>query len=169
MSFNVIWIDPNVNNDQNSKFASNLEKLKHINLKKFFTVNEGINYLKTLKFENVIIIVSSRPYPELVSYFKKNITKMKIIPKIIVFTANDNDFYKFNPDYKNVNNAFYKLGGVETSYTKMHNFIKNEIKNLDINENISQEKNYKLNKFNETQLMFEYINCKEKLYLFKRK
>ena len=165
MSFNVIWIDPNVSNDQNSKYASNLETLKHINLKKFFTVNEGINYLKTLKFENVIIIVSSRPYPELVSCFKRNITKMKIIPKIIVFTGNKNVFLKYNPDYYSDNNAFYSSGDVQIEYTKMRNFIENEIKNLNINDNISQEKNYKLNKFNESQLMFEYINCKEKLIL----
>ena len=174
MSLNVIWIDPNVGNDQNSKYANNLKALKHLNLQKFSKTDEGINYLKSLlkslKFEKVIIIVSSRPYPDLVSYFKKNITKIKIIPIIIVFTRNEKEFLKYNPDYNNTEKAFCKFGRVQTAYQDMKNYLENEIQNLNINDsdlqNNNDNNNSKLNnKYNETQMMFEYINCKEKLIL----
>ena len=170
MKTNVVWIDPNVNNIQNKEFAEKIEKLSYIKLKLFTKVDEAINYLKSVKFEETIVIVSGRPYSKFVSSFKKNITKINVIPKILVFTSNDYTFKKFNKDYENEDNAFYNFGGIKTQFLDLFGFIKKGAINWDkiesdINNTPNPEGKIISNKYNEPQLMFEDINCKEKLIL----
>ena len=174
MKTNVIWIDPNVKNIQNRDFAEKIEELSYIKLKLFTKVDEAINYLKSLKFEETIVIVSGRPYSKFVSSFKKYITKMNVIPKIVVFTSKYNSFIKYNKDYENEDNAFYNFGGIKTAFKDLFDFIKKRDINsdktsYDINNLPHQEGKLISNKYNETQLMFEYINCREKLIHIQKK
>ena len=170
MKTNVIWIDPNVKNIQNRDFAEKIEELSYIKLKLFTKVDEAINYLKSLKFEETIVIVSGKPYSKFVSSFKKYINKMNVIPKIVVFTSKYDSFIKYNKDYENEDNAFYNFGGIKTTFKDLFDFIKKRDINsdktsYDINNLPHQEGKLISNKYNVTQLMFEYINSKEKLIL----
>ena len=45
---NVIWIDPNVDNNENKDYQKDIEKMK-CKLKCFKKVEEAIIYLKTIK------------------------------------------------------------------------------------------------------------------------
>ena len=162
MKTNVIWIDPNVTNIQNRDYTEEFEKLKYIKLKTFHQVDEAIIYLKSIKFEETIVILSGWPYSEFVSSFKKNINQIYVIPKIVVFTLNRNKFLQYNKDYENENNAFYKFGGIETSYPKIYEFIKNNNKDAQNKNKMFKEK---INILDEVQFLVEDINCKEKLML----
>ena len=47
-----------------------------------------------------------------------------IIPKIIIFTKNKEDFIKLNKDYNN--DKFYIYGGIVTSFNDIKEFLKNK-------------------------------------------
>ena len=70
----VIWIDQNCDNFINIGYAKELRAITSIKyLKLFNNVDEAIIYLKEIKFDETIIIVSGRLYEELVEKFKENI------------------------------------------------------------------------------------------------
>ena len=102
---------------------------------------------------------------------------MRFAPKIIVFTRNKNKFMEHNKDFENKNNSFYSFGGIATTFEQVKKFLLTEdiIKTYPI-ENEQNLKNSSskslvvevyqslLQKSNEGQLTFEYIDCLEKLF-----
>ena len=150
-----IWIDPNIDGEQNSDYSNQLEKNNLLN-NKFNNVDDAINDLKNIKFKETKIIISGKLYLEFVKKLKENLKDMFIAPKIIVFTSNEDLFLKYNQEYKNENNKFYTFGGITTDFSEVEKFLKNknEPKKFDKYEN-----NF------EPQLTFEYIDKKEKLIL----
>ena len=176
----IIWIDINLDNQENSQYTKELESIKILKLKLFKKVYEAIIYMKTIKFEETKIIVSGSLYSELVENFKENIIYMCIIPKIIVFTHNKDEFLKYNKDFKNKDNGFYNLGGIATEFKEIKAFINikskkdcatttqnlgnqnGENNSLSIMNKIGEKL---FGKSNDIQLTFEYIDRKEKLIL----
>ena len=146
---NVIWIDPNIDNEENTKYIKELQDINCFNIRYFKNVMDAITLIKSIRFIETNIIISGSLYTEFVEKFKENITNIFIIPKIIIFTLNKE---KFLENYQNINsNSFFNLGGIQTSFKKIKEFLFTPVNKKDIEE--------------ENQLTFEYIDCKEKLVL----
>ena len=146
---NVIWIDPNIDNEENTKYIKELQDINCFNIRYFKNVMDAITLIKSIRFIETNIIISGSLYTEFVEKFKENITNIFIIPKIIIFTLNKE---KFLENYQNINsNSFFNLGGIQTSFKKIKEFLFTPLNKKDIEE--------------ENQLTFEYIDCKEKLVL----
>ena len=176
----VLWIDQNVDNYINIGYAKELRAINSVKyLKLFKNTEEAMTYLKEIRFDETVIIVSGRFYAELVEKFKENLLEIYTIPKIIVFTSSRNKFIEFNKDYENENNKFYNFGGIAVAFKQIEDFFNSENKNIISNEpnlkNFENPSNYKpyeteigkilFNKSEEAQLTFEYIDKKEKLVL----
>ena len=152
---NVIWIDPNVDNEENTCYLKELETLENTNINCFKNVIDALTLIKKIKFSETNIIISGSLYKEFIEKFEEILNDIFIIPKIIIFTSNEEKFLEYNKYYNNKNNSFYNLGGIKTSFDDIKNFL---IKPL------SKPDNSK-NKEVENDLTFEYIDCKEKLVL----
>ena len=158
---NVIWIDPNIDSEENEEYQENLKKAK-CKLKCFKKVDEAIKYLKTIKFEETKVIISGKSYIEFALSFQKNILNMFIVPKIIIFTSNKEKVIQKKNEYKNmIDDLFYNYGGIKTIFNDIQDFIINEK-----NKEIKPTKKLKSTKTNnDTQFTFEYIDSLEKLAL----
>ena len=152
---NIIWIDQNVDNEENNGYLKELKNYNYFKIKCFKNIDEAINEIKKIEFEETYIILSGKLYITFIEKFKENLKDMYIIPKIIIFTGNKEKFIEYNKEYSSIlNHPFYNLGGIKTSFNEIKQFILNPI----INKKI-------LNRDDEGQLTFEYIDCKEKLGL----
>lgn len=80
----LVWIDKKINNSENKNYQSNFRSLSNISLNCFENVNDGINFLKQIEFERIIIITSGSIYSEFISSFKANINNFRIAPRIII-------------------------------------------------------------------------------------
>lgn len=68
---NVIWIDQNVDNVINKLYVKEIESMNLFKFKTFKIIDDAINYLKEIKFEETKIIISGRFYSELCKHLKK--------------------------------------------------------------------------------------------------
>ena len=109
--------------------------------------------MKYIEFQETKVIISGKLYSEFVKKFKENIIDMCVAPKIIVFASNKEKFIENNKEYQNNSNLFYKFGGIATTIDEIKKFLKNEIKPQ------------KMQKEEDIQLTFEFIDCIEKLQL----
>ena len=150
--FVAIWIDPNINNQENTKYSKELKKISNCNLQCFTNVMDALNYIKDLKFEETKIIVNGELYIEFIKLFINNIKDIKVIPKIVIFTNNKALFIENNSQYKDIiNHSFYNFGGIKTTFGEIKQFLTNKNKS---------------NKENDDILMtFEYIDNKAQLAL----
>ena len=158
---NVIWIESEIDKDEIVQYTKDLEKNKSLNLKLFGDIDESINYLKKLQFQETKIIVSGSLYTEFVNSFKENIAEMYIAPKIIVFTSDIDNFIKTNKEYNSYKYRFYKYGEVVNTFKKIKQFLKNDKDNMVEIEN-KPKKNKAVGK---VQLSIEYVDSIEKLIL----
>ena len=149
----TIWIDENIDNEENTKYSKKLESMGILSLKLFKEVDEAINHMKNINFQETKVIICDSLYSEFVKKFKDNILDMCVAPKIIVFTKNKEEFIKNNEEYQNNINLFYKFGGIATKFDEIKKFIK------------SKNQPQKMKKSDDIQLTFEYIDCLEKLAL----
>ena len=153
---NLIFISSEENKNQINKFIEELESSKFYNINFYNLIEESINKIKTIRFEETIIIISGNLYIKFIELFQKNIKDIYIIPKIIIYTDNKEDFINKNIQYKKIiNHPFYNSGGIKTDFEEINKFILNPI----------CKKKILLNKDDDKQLVFEYINSKEKLLL----
>ena len=140
--------------------------MNSLKLNLYKKVDEAINFMKRIKFEETIIIVSGRLYSVLIENFKQNLKDMYITPQIIVFTRDENTFLNFNKNYKNKENKFYNFCGIATKFKEIKNFLNTKLNNNQKCEEKSKIKNYeKIKEVDNPQLTFEYIDNKEKLML----
>ena len=158
---NIIWIDPNINNDENKEYSKKLKSMNMGSVGLFTEIGESIDYLKKIKFNDTKIIISGRLYSDFIKNFKVNILDMYIAPKIIVFTSNRDRFIENNEDYKDITNIFYTNGGVACEFNEVKVFLEKD--SIDIQENETEP--IKTNETYDLQLTFEYIDKKEKLML----
>ena len=159
----VIWIDAHVDNKENSSYINSLRININIDLKLCKNVDEAINYIKNIKFEETKIILSGRVYSEFVEKFKQNISNMFFIPKIIIFTINKDRFIEYNPEYIEDDNKFYRYGGIATHFNMIKKFI--FYKDKQNKEQIFCERLRNSNVPEKIKLSFEFIDNKEKLML----
>ena len=173
MSLNVVWIDGNIVEKEYVKYLKNIESNNSLKVQAFKNTDDALNYMKNLKFQETKVILSGRLYSKFIKDFKENLKEIFIVPKIIIFTSNKDNFIKYNEEYLNSENAFYTFGGIATTFREITLFLKNappSEKNMKIyDENkflINDSPIYKIMKtLNENELIFEYIDNKEKLML----
>ena len=146
----LIWIDTNVDRKDNVHYIKYLESIKNLKVCCFKNVEDGLNYLLSIRFVDIIIITSGVLYNEFIEKFQENLNKVYIIPKIIIFTTNKNRFLDKYKNYENYN-PFYKFGGIVDQIDEIKDFILNK----KIKSKIKEE-----NKF-----IFEFFDSKEKLNL----
>ena len=151
MKSNVIWIDENLDNEENKKYAEELYSFGTLIVRLFKNLDKAIEHMKYIEFQETKVIVNDTLYYEFIQKFKENIIDMCVAPKIIIFTNNKQYFIEKNKKYQN--NTFYNFGGVVDSFEDVKKFLKNEYK----------QKNLKSR--DDVQLTFEYIDKKEKLLL----
>lgn len=148
---NVVWIDPEIDNLECAKYAQELKTFPLLKVNCYKDIDEGLDYIKAIQFEETKIILSGKIYNNFILKFKENIRDIFIIPKIIIFT------YKYcnilqEDKYNFINDKFYNFGGIKTDFEEIKKFIRDE----NINIYIKKE---------EPQLTFEYIDNKSKLIL----
>lgn len=158
----LIWIDERVNFEENNFYKSYILKYHNTyHIISFENVNDGIERLKEFSFKDVFIIVSGRLYKDFIQKFMNNLTIIKVIPKIIIFTGNKDKFLENNNDLKNIlNHNYYNLGGIRTYFDDILNFlttdkwrIRPKLDEIKLDGELSNE------------LTFEYIDSIENLML----
>ena len=178
---NVIWIDQNVYNEENSGYFKLLKAMDSLKVSLFINTNDAIDYLKNIKFEETNIIISGRLYDEFIENFKENVLDMYVAPKIIVFTNNAQKIIINNKENKNICGIFSNFEGTKAMFKEIEQLPINQnritlgyypkfvlLKNDIINSNTSyflSEKQKIINSNDMLQLTFEYIDSKEKLML----
>ena len=118
----TIWIDENIDNEENTKYSKELELIGLLNLRLFKEIDKAIIYMKYIEFQETKVIISGRLYSQFVKKFKENIIDMCFAPKIIVFTRNKEKFIEYNKEYQNNTNLFYKFGGIATKFEEIKKF-----------------------------------------------
>ena len=125
---NIIWISSNENNEIINNYLKELKTSNFYKINLFYSIEESINKIKDIKFEETIILISGNLYIQFIEIFQKNINNIYIIPKIIVFTNNKDEFINKNIEYKKIiNNPFYNSGGIKTYINEINQFILNPI------------------------------------------
>ena len=157
----VIWIDPEIDNEEFRTYIEELRTYNSLKVDLFNNIEQAIEYMKEITFQETKIIVNGGLYDEFVKSFKENIRHMYFAPKIIVFTSNKEAFIEKNKNYQNNEDKFYKFGGVTNTFNKIKRFLRSELDNLMEIEN----KPKKFNEIDEINLSVEYIDTKEKLML----
>ena len=153
---NIIWIDLNVNSEENKEHIEELESYVYFNVKCFNNVEESIDFIKKIQFKETTIIVDGRLYIEFINKFKEDLKDICIIPKIVIFTKSKKEFLNNNKEYEEIiNHPFFNFGGIKETKEEIKEFL---IKNNRPNKII-------LNEEDDCQLVFEYIDVKEKLLL----
>ena len=153
MTCNIIWLGSNIESEEIDKYIEELKSNNFGKIEIYKDINDVIEKLLVIDFEETKIVVIDNLYAELIKRFKEYINKMKVIPKFIVFTKNKEQFIKNNKEYIDKDNKFYINGGIATTLENIKGFLKTEIDFKDLNIP------------DEVQLTFEYIEKKEQLVL----
>ena len=125
---NIIWIDEKIERELNKnykKYLNQLRELGNFKINIFTDINSAIVKIKTIEFEKTIIIVSGSLFNSFIELFEGNLNSIYIIPKIIIFTGEDENFK--NPNSKYINDDFYNFGGKKDNFDEIINFIRNSI------------------------------------------
>ena len=155
ISSNIIWISSDKNNEIN-KYLKQLENLPFYKINIFNSIEESINKIKTIRFEETFIIINGNLFIQFIETFQKNLKNFYIIPKIIIFTDNKEEFINKNIKHRKlINNLFYNSGGIKTNIKEINKYIINSM----------YKKKELLHREDSKQLSFENIDCKEKLLL----
>ena len=157
MERTIIWLDSNIYGKENKSYYDELKSFK-AKIYRVKTVEEAIKTIYELSFRDVLIIVSGSLFPEFYNEFKAKLINIYIIPKIIIFTSNEEAFKNSLGINQNIiGDKFYNIGGIKTDFEEVKKFIeeyylkkqKYSYKNEDLIHNFN----------------FDYIDSKEKLAL----
>ena len=66
MSSNVIWLDANIDSQENFEYIKELRSIGSIRLRLSKSVDKSIKFLKNIDFQETKIIISGRLYPEFI-------------------------------------------------------------------------------------------------------
>ena len=163
--YDLFWLDANGNNPENNLYKEYLkDNYDNYNITTFEKLDLCIEKILELSFKELYIIVSGRLYKDFIKSFTNNLTKIKVVPKIIIFTGNKENFldYHKNDSYMQniLNNKYYNLGGIQVDFIKVFGFLSND--NWRIRPNVKEMQDEK----KETEeLTFEYIDSLETLML----
>jgi surface protein len=152
----IIWLDPAIYGEENKSYFKELMSYNNY-VVRVKTVEEAMNEIYNIIFQDVFIIVSGSLFPQFYNEFKANLYRICIVPKIVIFTSNGNEFIDSLGNGKNIiGDKFYNIGGVKNNLDQIKQFIKDYSKKKNISPIKIDEENF---------LNFDYIDTKEKLVL----
>ena len=141
----IIWIDPNINNEENQQYIQDAENLirKKIAIPGSFTIKDfshneakpfiihtfkeiepSITFIKSIRFQFSVIIVSGTLFVDFVTQFQNNLNDIYIIPKIIIFTS---IMKNYSLPLQIDNQNFYLFSGIKLSFEEVAFFIYKEL------------------------------------------
>ena len=152
----IIWLDPAIYGEENTSYFNELMSYNSY-VVRVKTVEEAMKEIYKIIFQDVFIIVSGSLFPQFYNEFKANLYRICIVPKIVIFTSNGNEFIDSLGNGKNIiGDNFYNIGGVKNNLDQIKQFIKDYSKKKNISPIKIDEENF---------LNFDYIDTKEKLVL----
>ena len=172
---NIIWIDKNINNEENQKYLNYLillnmplpnvnrydSKLPKYEVNGFDDLEKAMEKIKAIRFIETIIIVSGSLLDNLIQKFKENLKDIYVIPKFIVFTSAGRVLSD-----EILKEKFYLYGGVKTSFEDIRKFIFLDSERLQNEINQKQNNNLKNSQFEqEAKVLFERIEKENDLLL----
>jgi len=112
----VIWIHQNKLKDLNNLFVSFLSQ-KNLKFTEVSDVNSCIEIMKSSKFEYkcIYVIVSGSKFLEFVESFNNNLSEIKCIPIITIFTLKREKWQQLEL----ANHPFYNPGGIHVQYSEL--------------------------------------------------
>ena len=99
----------------------------------FDNIKSSIDFLKTIKFRETVIIINENLFTNFVENLNNNLNNIYIIPKIIIFSQIKRSF-SLPSQIKH--KEFYLYGGVKTSFEDIKNYIPQLIKIIQHQPNI---------------------------------
>ena len=125
----------------------------------FEKVNEGINYIKKIRFQKTIIIISQELFPDFYESLRKNVKEMYVLPKIIIFNEINEayDSEKYNTTIP-INDEFYNIGGIKNNKEELLAFVESSINKYkpEFEKNID-------NRIKNEELKYQLISNKDEL------
>ena len=125
-----IWIDPNINNKENTEYAITLLKF-YKNLFLFTKIEEAIKVIKNINYQLTYIIISGSLFMEFISKFKNIQNNISTAPKLIIFTS-ERTKEKIKK-LKEINQSFYNIGGIAVSFEEIKMFLNKNIFGRELN------------------------------------
>ena len=170
----IVWIDYNVHSSENDIYRKQkiIKEFQNFQFFLFENLNDGINFLKKLRYNPTYIILSGRYFFDFIDIYKANFDDFFIIPKILVFTGNKQNLKKYDKS-NYFEHKFYNAGKVYDSVIDIITYFKNDVEFLN-NLNIKEEKlpsNLNIFEFGENKKPFPNItnedidNLNKYLYL----
>ena len=141
------------------KYERDIRSHNNIKFEDYKEVGKAIDYIKKIRFQKTIIIISLELYPEFYDSIRKCEKELYIVPKIIIFDEKNDESFKCNTTLP-INNPFYNIGGKINNKDDLINFVTSSI-------NIYKpefEKNKDTRVVNE-KLTYQLISDKEELIL----
>ena len=97
----VVWIEPDFLNTENQNYFKELSLMKTFQFYHETQINEAIDRLKSNTFKDIKIIINSNLFSIFVNKLQNNISYLSCVPKIIVFTKDNQNFIEENIEYLN--------------------------------------------------------------------
>ena len=120
----IIWIDSIFKKKRTYLKLRELKNDKRLIIKKYGEIDEELNCLKYAKFEKTIIVIKGELYIKFIRKFIEKLKDINVIPKIIIFAKNKDDYLENDIEYKKYSeNSFYILGGIKNSIDDIKDFI----------------------------------------------
>ena len=84
----ILWVFPDDDHvEENKNYQNQIDEIPSFTLNSFINIDESISFLKNIKFEKTIIIVSGSYSERLFNEIGKIINELNVIPEIIIFTS----------------------------------------------------------------------------------
>ena len=97
---NVIWLDQNVNNNENKIYQNAFREMYNFKLFVYTKVKDCLSKLEEIKFTKTYIIISGSISQKYFMEFEKIINNIQVCPEIMLFTSKQ----KFDQIKKNIIN-----------------------------------------------------------------
>ena len=131
----VIWVDPLIDNEENKSYLKELKNFDYLKVKDFKHVENAIDELKKIFFEETFIILSGKLYLYFIEQFKENLKDVYIIPKILVFTSKVNEVIdNIIININNMHNSFFISGGIQNKFSEVKCYLLKKGGKLNIDE-----------------------------------
>ena len=115
----IIWIDKNVNSQENEKYITKLIK-RNFKVDTCDDIYMGLNEIllnKDKYFKDIYLILNGSFNQDFFFQYKKYLTNILVVPKIAIFTKDKGIFLENNSNINDIiENKFYNLGGVQTFF-----------------------------------------------------
>ena len=124
-----IWVDTNIKNSENLEYTKYLSKTFQ-NLTIFTNIKDAMKFLQSIKFHLTYFIVSGTLFPYYISELKNIENKISTSLKTIIFTSTSTK--QIISNMKEINDSFYNIGGLVTSFEEVKSFLKKNTLNKEL-------------------------------------